>query len=232
MRRTCAARLTAEEVRVVVEAIHPVFRALVYTAAYISLRAGELGGLRRRNLDLLHGHLVVAEALKGVGGRLFVGPPKAHERRAVSLPTFLRDMLAEHLSTFSPGGTGPEACVCQTVTGVTIRHNQFYKRYFKSTVRAALPEAKHGLRFHDLRHTCATPAPACSSPPGHTRRRSSSASATRQSRSRWTATATFCHRSTKLRQPVWKQHSEPRQPLPRRNSTRPSPSLDHSIARR
>ncbi len=148
--------LTAEEVRAVAEAIHPAYRALVYAAAYTGLRAGELGGLRRRNLDLLHSRLVVAEALKEVGGRLFVGPPKTHERRAVSLPTFLRDMLAEHLSTFSPGGAGPEAYVFQTVTGAPIRHNQFYKRYFKPAVRAALPKAKHGLRFHDLRHTCAS----------------------------------------------------------------------------
>ena len=30
----------------------------------------------------------------------------------------------------------------------------FYSRYFKPAVRAALPEVKHGCRFHDLRHTC------------------------------------------------------------------------------
>lgn len=28
-------------------------------------------------------------------------------------------------------------------------------RHFKPAVRAALPAEKHGLRFHDLRHTCA-----------------------------------------------------------------------------
>jgi len=138
------------------EAIHPAYRALVYTAAYTGLRAGEVGGLRRRNLDLLHSRLIVAEALKEVGGRLHVGPPKTHEHRAVSLPSFLRDMLAEHLSTFSPGGAGPEAYVFQTVTGAPIRHNLFYRRYFKPAVRAALPIEKHGLRFHDLRHTCAS----------------------------------------------------------------------------
>ena len=40
-------------------------------------------------------------------------------------------------------------------TGKPLRHNLFYRRHFKPAARAALPAAKHGLRFHDLRHTCA-----------------------------------------------------------------------------
>ena len=40
-----------------------------------------------------------------------------------------------------------------TPTGTPLRHNLFYVRHFKpAVVRAGLPE---GLRFHDLRHTCA-----------------------------------------------------------------------------
>lgn len=47
-----------------------------------------------------------------------------------------------------------------------MRHNVFYRRHFKRAVAGytdtkglyhpgALPAEKHGLRFHDLRHTCA-----------------------------------------------------------------------------
>jgi integrase len=46
-----------------------------------------------------------------------------------------------------------------------VRQGLFYGRYFKRAVRGyelrgkkipgALPPEKHGLRFHDLRHTCA-----------------------------------------------------------------------------
>jgi len=39
--------------------------------------------------------------------------------------------------------------------GEPIRHDNFYKRHFKPAVKAVLPMEKHGLRFHDLRHTCA-----------------------------------------------------------------------------
>ncbi len=45
-----------------------------------------------------------------------------------------------------------------------MRHGNFYRRHFRPTVvgdpengiPAALPERLHGLRFHDLRHTCAS----------------------------------------------------------------------------
>lgn len=40
--------------------------------------------------------------------------------------------------------------------GGPLRHKLFYRRHFQPAVRAALPASKHGLRFHDLRHTCAS----------------------------------------------------------------------------
>lgn len=181
--------LTAEEVRAVAEAIHPHFRVLIYTAAYTGLRAGELGALRRKRVDLLRGRLYVEEALKDLTGArlpeeergLVFGPTKTHARRAISLPKFLADMLNEHLSSPSPGGTGPDDLVFTMPNGAPIRHANFYRRYFRPTVAgkaaqperrvrngngyrvvpatpaipAALPADKQALRFHDLRHTCA-----------------------------------------------------------------------------
>jgi integrase len=157
--------LTADEVRAVAEAIDPHYRVLIYTAAYTGLRAGELGGLQRRDVDLLRGVVHVRRALKDVNGRLELGPTKTHAQRMVSLPTFLRNMLAEHLAQPSPGGTGPEAYVFTMKGGGPLRHGLVYGRYFKRAVRGytlrgkkvpgALPADKHSLRFHDLRHTCA-----------------------------------------------------------------------------
>jgi integrase len=146
--------LTAEEVRTLAEAITPFYRVLVYTAAYTGLRASELAGLRWRNVDLLHGKLTVAEALKEVGGRLVLGPPKTHERRTLSLPRFLSEMLSEHLAAL-PGGSGPDDLVFPAPKGGPTRHHLFYRRHFKPAVRRTLPH-KSGLRFHDLRHTCAS----------------------------------------------------------------------------
>jgi len=155
--------LTADEVRAVAEAIDPYYRVLVYTAAYTGLRAGELLGLRRADVDLLRSVLHVRRALKDVDGRLEFGETKTHTQRQVSLPNFLRDMLREHLAQ-SLAGDGADALVFPSKTGQPLRHNLFYRRHFKRTVMGdpekgipgALPAAKHGLRFHDLRHTAAS----------------------------------------------------------------------------
>jgi integrase len=145
--------LSADEVKTLAGAITPRYRLLVYAAAYTGLRAGELGGLRRRDLDLLHGFLSVERALKDVSGHLVLGPTKTAKVRRVRMPTFLMEMFSDHLETMEGG---PEAKVFTGPDGGFLRHHNMYLRHFKPAVRKALPVEKHGLRFHDLRHTCAS----------------------------------------------------------------------------
>lgn len=147
--------LSAPEVALVAEAIDPYYRVLIYSAAFLGLRAGELLALRRGDLDLLRGVVHVRRSLRDVNGHLSVGPTKTYSTRTVSLPRFLRDMLSEHLAAGLPGGTGPDALLFPSRTGLLLRHGLFYRRHFKVAVRKALPPELHGLRFHDLRHTCA-----------------------------------------------------------------------------
>jgi integrase len=75
-------------------------------------------------------------------------------------------MLRDHLAKALPGGNGPESLVFPSKTGQPLRHNLYYRPHFKLAVRGftdkegvyhpgALPERLHGLRYHDLRHTCA-----------------------------------------------------------------------------
>jgi integrase len=165
--------LTAEEVATLADRMgefdlpgRSAYRVLVFTAAYTGLRAGELAGLQRRDVDLLRGVSHVRRALKDVNGRLEVGPTKTHATRTVSLPGFLKEMLREHLTSSTPGGTGPEAYVFTGKKGGPLRMGLVYSRYFKRAVAGwtdargrhypgALPARLAGLRFHDLRHTCA-----------------------------------------------------------------------------
>jgi integrase len=147
--------LTAAEVGALAEAIHPHFQVLVYTAAYTGLRAGELGALRRRDIDPLHGTLSVERALKDVSGRLVFGSTKTHKHRRIALPKFLGSMLAEHLTSHCPDND-PDALVFTGLEGGPLRHDNFYARHFRPSVERALPPEKHRLRFHDLRHTCAS----------------------------------------------------------------------------
>lgn len=145
--------LSADEVAALAEAITPRYRLLIYAAAYTGLRAGELGGLRRRDVDLLHGSLNVERALKDVSGHLIFGPTKTAKARRVGMPKFLVEMFSEHLVALDGG---PDALVFTGPDGGPLRHHNMYLRHFKPAVRVALPPDKHGLRFHDLRHTCAS----------------------------------------------------------------------------
>lgn len=144
--------LSAEEIEALAAAIDPRYATLVRLAAYTGLRAGEICALRVGRLDLLRSRVLIAESVTEVEGYgLVFGEPKTNERRSVTLPAFLRDDLGAHLA----GRTSePADFVFPSATGGVLRHKMFYKRMFKpAVVNAGLPPA---MRFHDLRHTCAS----------------------------------------------------------------------------
>jgi integrase len=163
--------LNAEQVRTLAEATPQHYRLFVYMAAYTGLRASELAGLRRKDVDLLRGVVQVRLPLKaldverpdGTTGPVF-GTPKNGKPRTVTLPKFLRAMLADHLAGPIPGGAGADALVFTSPEGGVHRHGLFMRRVFKPTIKGnkkrkikpALPAELHALRFHDLRHTCAS----------------------------------------------------------------------------
>lgn len=160
--------LNAEQVRTLAERMaHASDKLLVYTAAYTGLRAGELAGLRRKDIDLLRGVVQVRHVLRRLDPTVF-GPPKNGKPRTVTLPKFLRAMLTEHLALTpakgGPGGAGADALVFTSPEGGVHRHGLFMGRVFRPTIKGdkrtkrppALPAELHALRFHDLRHTCAS----------------------------------------------------------------------------
>lgn len=140
--------LTHQEVARLADAIEPRYRALISTAAYAGLRAGELHALPVSRANLLKGTLEVTESMSEVRGKVVIGPTKTGKARTVRIPRFLAEMLAEHLEAF-PSTT----YLFTAAEGGPIRHGNLYDRDYKPAVRrAGLVE---GLRFHDLRHTCA-----------------------------------------------------------------------------
>ena len=98
-----------DEVAKLASVIHPKYRAMVLLAAYCSLRFGELAGLRRSRLDLLHRTVTVDEAAVELsGGRVLFGPPKTSaSRRCVSVPPELVPLIHLHLAEHV--GTKPDA---------------------------------------------------------------------------------------------------------------------------
>jgi integrase len=137
--------LTPEQVAIVADAIAARHRALVLTAANTGMRFGELAGLRVRRLDLLKRTVTVVEQLTEVRGGVEYSEPKHGSRRTVTLPRFLCDELAFHLTTYpSVGGnvfTMPE--------GGPLRRSNFRRRVWLPTVNATGLE---DFTFHSLRH--------------------------------------------------------------------------------
>jgi len=103
--------LTAPEVDVLAAAHPEHWHPLIFTAVYTGLRAGELYGLRRRDVELDKARLHVRQALKEINSSHLppeqkgfqFGPPKTPaSRRTVALPAFLVTMLRK-----APG-SGPQ----------------------------------------------------------------------------------------------------------------------------
>lgn len=171
--------LTAEEVRVVAEAMPSRWRLAVYMAAYTGLRAGELWALRRRDIDLSRRQLSVTRTLHDAKGHLeFRNEAKtASSRRTVSLPIFLANMLEEHLRDLP---ADPDALIFTAEQGGPVRHNLFVRRVFRpviegkpeqpakpakrgraatparEAVSGAVPADKASFTWRDFRHTCAS----------------------------------------------------------------------------
>jgi integrase len=152
-RRPAMHVLDAGQVEQLAEAIEAPYGTLVRFAAYTGLRAGEIVALRLKRLDLLRGAVHVVESTSDVGGHLVTGPTKTYADRMVRLPRFLRDELAAHLAG-QDGPSHPDGFVFTGRHGGQLRHNYFVYTHFKPALaKVGLPKT---VRFHDLRHTCAS----------------------------------------------------------------------------
>lgn len=154
--------LSAAEVAALADAIDDRYRPLIYTAAYAGMRAGEIGALKVDRLNVLSGTVSVVAAVSEVRGELVTGPTKTGRPRALTVPRFLAEMLGEHIGRY-PSEAG---FVFTAGEGGQVRHRNFVRRHFQpACVAAGLGEMVQaegatkarfeGLRFHDLRHTCA-----------------------------------------------------------------------------
>lgn len=154
--------LEPAQVVAVADAIRPVhYRPLIFTAAYVGLRWGELAGLRVERVDVLRRRIRVEEQLTEVGGRLAFGPPKTRSgSRTVTMPATIAQMLGEHMSSEPVRTSG---MVFPTETGKLMRRNNFRTRWRRAVNgRPDRGEAGvftgtelSGLVFHELRHTAA-----------------------------------------------------------------------------
>lgn len=160
-RRQAIAPLNQAQARALLKAVHGHrLEALYRLTLSLGLRRGEALGLRWQDIDLERKTLRVAMALQRVKGKLELAPPKTRSSaRQLPLPDVLAAALRAHQAAQeSERAEAGEAwrehgLVFSTRLGTpTEPHNLV--RHFKVALRkAGLPES---VRFHDLRHSCAT----------------------------------------------------------------------------
>lgn len=136
------------------------FEALYVLAITTGLRRGELLALRWEDADLERGTLRVGRSLTREKGRYLMGDTKTKKgRRRVNLTPRTVTALKAHRKrqleerVRYAGLHEDRGLIFATQTGAIVSPENLVKRSFKPLLkRAGLPE----IRFHDLRHTCAT----------------------------------------------------------------------------
>ncbi len=134
--------------------------ALYLLAVHTGMRQGELLALKWEDVDLNAGVIRVKRTLTRDGGRISLGEPKTRRsRRTVHLTGAAAEALRSHLERQLEdiGRLGDRyrdhGLVFTSGVGTPIHPTHLRRRSFVPLLEAAgLPR----IRFHDLRHTCAT----------------------------------------------------------------------------
>jgi integrase len=123
---------------------------LILTAVTTGMREGELLGLRWQDVDLDAGTLHVVNTVQPVRGvgMVDVEPKTASSRRLIMLAPSVVAALRRHRSAQLRVG-GYVFCMA---SGKAIHPSNLVKAFKALLVEAGLP----AMRFHDLRHSCAS----------------------------------------------------------------------------
>ena len=149
------------DARTLLEATHGDRLEALYTLALaVGLRQGEALGLHWQDVNLEDGTLRVRVALQRLDGRglVCVEPKTARSRRSVALPPQVVESLRMHKSRqaqerlIAGSRWQDTGLVFTTATGAPLEGTSITHRFQKLLQRAGLPH----LRFHDLRHACAS----------------------------------------------------------------------------
>ena len=155
--------LTPDQAKILLEtacAVSDRLEALYVLAVTTGLRQGELLGLKWDDVDLEAGMLQVRRTLTTAkGGPVLSAPKTRGSRRSVKLPPAASDALRSHLERQLAeidrvGSLWQEnGLIFASEVGEPLDRRYVTTHRFKPSLkRAGLPR----VRFHDLRHTCAT----------------------------------------------------------------------------
>lgn len=146
-----AERVTADDMATLSEHMPPEYALAIPLAAFGALRAGEVLGLQRGDVNLETRTLDIRRSAgTSTPGAAPVGPLKTKAaRRTVVMPSFVMDALTAHLNACV--GDGGEAFLFPSPAGDDrpITYVAFRQHFVTACEAAKRP----GLHFHDLRHS-------------------------------------------------------------------------------
>ncbi len=147
--------LTQDQVAAIASHMDERFRLMVWLAAMLGLRWGEVAGMRMGSVDL-PGRMVTIDGavVRDRHGRSVLGPPKTQAGiRTLSLPEALAKELGAHLEALGPAGGHPEALLFSPAGRSPMSYSNFRQRIWIPAVESA---GLSGTNFHDLRRTNAS----------------------------------------------------------------------------
>jgi integrase len=137
------------EVQALAAAMPAHLRIGVLLAAWCQLRRGELLGLRRCDVDLLHGTIFIQRTrTTSMTGAIIEKTPKTEAgRRRIAIPPNVMIDLEKHLSAYV--GPEPDALLLVGEKGAPLRPHVLQIAWDRARQSVGRPD----LRLHDLRHS-------------------------------------------------------------------------------
>ena len=147
---------TLAEVDALVKAMPDRLRLVVLLATWCQLRRGEILGLRRRDVDLLHNIIRIEQSRTFTrdGRSLTKSPKTAAGRRSLSVPANVMEELLEHLDRFA--NSDADSLLFTSEVGTPLSANVLQRAWSRARLSVFRPD----LHLHDLRHTGLTLAAA------------------------------------------------------------------------
>jgi len=136
---------TVAEIEALTAAMPERLRLIVLLATHCQLRRGELLGLRRRDIDVMHAtiHIEQSRTFTMDGRSLTKQPKTAASKRSLAVPNNLMPSIIEHLDRFTD--TDPDALVFTGQTGIPLTRNVLQTAWQRARATIKRPD----LRLHD-----------------------------------------------------------------------------------
>jgi len=147
---------TVSEIEALAQAVPSRLRLLIELASWCQLRRGELLGLRRCDVDMLHATIRIerSRTFRRDGSQVTKSPKTSSGRRTLSIPPNVLKSLEIHLNEFTNGDK--DAPLFTSESGTPLTATSLQRKWSKA--RSSI--GRSDLHLHDLRHTGLTLAAA------------------------------------------------------------------------